>query len=45
MIECPLEVTKNTPDVVHMRETWVMHVQASLLDSVGDIRSGEGDVL
>ena len=45
MIKGPLEVTKNTPNMVHMRKTWVMHVQTSLLDSIGDIWSGESDVL
>ena len=45
MVEGAFKITKNTFDMIVMRNTGIMHVKASLLDSIGKFRTCEGDIL
>jgi hypothetical protein len=40
-----IKVAKNPLRSGEMRLPWGVHVKAHLLDSVGDVESGEGEVL
>ena len=45
MVEITFKITNNTFDMIVMRNTGIMHVKASLLDSIGKFRTCEGDIL
>ena len=45
MIESTLEITQDTFDMIEVRETRVMHIQTSLLDSVCNFWTSMGHVL
>jgi hypothetical protein len=45
VVEGALEVPKDGLCGREMGLTWVVHVEAHLLDRVGNVRPGEGEVL
>jgi hypothetical protein len=45
VVEGALEVAEDALHNIEMGLTGVMHVEAHLLDCVGDVRSSEGEVL
>ena len=45
MVDGAAKIPKNPLDRIQTRFPWVMHIQAYLLHSIGDVRSGEGQVL
>lgn len=40
-----MKVPDNPLDSCHMRFMWIINVEAYLLDRIGDVRLGEGEVL
>jgi hypothetical protein len=45
MADGTLKVAKDSLGCSKVNLPGIMHVQADLLDSIGDVRSGEGEVL
>ena len=45
VVESPFEVTKNSFNNKKMRLTGIVHVEANLLNGIGNVRSCESNVL
>jgi hypothetical protein len=45
ILQCSTDIAKNPLDKSEMRGTRSMHVKTDLLHNIGDVRSGEGEVL
>jgi hypothetical protein len=44
-VNCASDVVKKTLQRSKMGLPWIMHMEADLLDDVGEVRSGESEVL
>jgi hypothetical protein len=44
-VEGAAKVMQDTLEGCQMRFSWIVHVEANLVNCIGDIRSGESEVL
>jgi hypothetical protein len=45
VVNSPLKVTKEALESIEVGLSWIMHMEAYLLNCIGDVRSSEGEIL